>query len=135
MKSLKREGFTTAHEIAVCKGYNDLVPILEPKSYHIIPSSSLEKLETSVHNLMQKLAGDKVFYSYPIFQENLKYLLTHYSFPPLDYETRNSTPSVISHDGDGHSESFLVGSHPNHVRSEFPPPSPLTPPAPQNVTH
>lgn len=67
MKSLKREGFITAHEIAVCKGYNDLVSILEPKAYHIIPSSSLEKLETNVHSLMQKLAGDKVFYSYPIF--------------------------------------------------------------------
>lgn len=60
MKSLEREGLITAHEIAVRKGYNDLVPILEPKLYHIIPSSSLEKLEANVHNLMQNLAGDKV---------------------------------------------------------------------------
>lgn len=62
----------TAHEIAVRKGYNDLVPILEPKLYHIIPSSSLEKLETNVHNLMQNLAGDKVSkvaIICPIFQE------------------------------------------------------------------
>lgn len=60
MKSLKREGLITAHGIAVRKGYNDLIPILKPNLYHIIPSNSLSKLENDVHNLMQKLAGDKV---------------------------------------------------------------------------
>lgn len=60
MKSLEREGFITAYEIAVREGYNDLVAILEPKLYHIIPSDSLSKLEDMVHSLMRNLAGDKV---------------------------------------------------------------------------
>lgn len=61
MKSLEREEFVTAHAIAVTKGHEDLIPILEPKPYHIISEPTLEKLERNVHNLMRTLAGDKVY--------------------------------------------------------------------------
>lgn len=126
MKSLEREGFITAHEIAVRKGHTNLVPILEPKLYHIISSDSLEKLEKKVHTLMQSLVGDKVStITIPLYNFSRKYL-TH----PLsvDYKARYPSPSVISHDGDGHSESFPMGSNPYHVWSEFPLPLSLSPP-------
>lgn len=117
MKSLEREGFITAHEIAVRKGYDDLVPILEPKPHHIIPGNSLQTLEGNVHSLMQSLAGDKVSQSYCFPSHHAReYYSRHYPDP----KTRHPSPSTISHDGDGHSDSFPMDSHPHHVRSKFP---------------
>lgn len=87
MKSLQRERFVTAHEIAVRKGYKDLVHILEPKFHHIIPSTSLDKLESKVHHLMLDLAGDKVI---PISYSPPPYSRREYKLKPTTFRLQNT---------------------------------------------
>lgn len=60
IKSLRRERFVTAYEIAKDKGYEDLIPILEPRIHHSVPEDTLEKLEQHVHDLLRRLEGNKV---------------------------------------------------------------------------
>lgn len=60
IKSLRRERSVTAYEIAKAKGYEGLLPILEPRIYHSFPDDTLEKLEQHVHDLLRRLEGNKV---------------------------------------------------------------------------
>lgn len=60
IKSLRRERFVTAYEIAKAKGYEDLIPILEPRIHHSVPDDTLVKLEQHVHDLLRRLEGNKV---------------------------------------------------------------------------
>ena len=60
MKSLKREGFVTAQDIAVEKGLNDIASLLAPCVYHRITRETLATLESRVHRLMQELARENV---------------------------------------------------------------------------
>ena len=60
IKSLRRERFVTAYEIAKAKGYEDLISILEPRIHHSVPEDTLVKLEQQVHDLLRRLEGNKV---------------------------------------------------------------------------
>lgn len=60
IKSMQRERFVTAYEIAKAKGYEDLIPILEPRIHHPVPDDTLVKLEQQVHDLLRRLEGNKV---------------------------------------------------------------------------
>lgn len=62
MRSLEREGYVTAQDIARGKGYDKLARLLEPRIHHPIPRDILEKLERRVHDLMRTVAGTLVRY-------------------------------------------------------------------------
>ena len=60
MKSLEREGFVTAQDVAHKKGYAELALLLEPKICHPVAKDILEKLESRLHHLMKTVAGKMV---------------------------------------------------------------------------
>lgn len=139
MKSLKKDGFVTAHDIALRKGYDDLIPILKPKPHHIIPSNSLEKLEKNVHNLMQGLARDKVSNPtifHPITQETTTHATTQIlkhaiRLPQLSVmtEMNTSTPSlwipIPTMYGVSPPHPDTPNSHPTLLTKSPPPTKPL----------
>ena len=65
LKSDKREGNLTAKEVAIRRGNESIVPILEPKIHHPIVAATLEKLELNLHGLMMSLAGSYVSQARP----------------------------------------------------------------------
>ena len=62
MRSLERDGYVTAQDIARKRGYNQLALLLEPRIHHSIHRDILEKLELGVHDVMKTVAGTLVRY-------------------------------------------------------------------------
>lgn len=60
MRSLEREGYVTAQDIARNRGYDQLALLLEPRIHHPIPREILEKLELRVHDVMRTVVGTSV---------------------------------------------------------------------------
>lgn len=65
LKSDKREGYLAAKEVAIRRGNESIVSILEPKIHHPIAAATLEKLESNLHDLMMRFAGSYVSQTRP----------------------------------------------------------------------
>lgn len=64
MKSHRRENFVTARDIALRRGYERLIGILEPNTHHNIAADKLDRLEVHLHDLMRSLAGRFVSFAH-----------------------------------------------------------------------
>ena len=64
MKSHRRENFVTARDVALRRGYERLISILEPNIHHNIAADKLDRLEVYLHDLMRRLAGRFVSFAH-----------------------------------------------------------------------
>jgi hypothetical protein len=64
MKSQRRENFVTARDVAVRRGHEGLIGILEPKIHYKIAADELDRLEIHLHDLMRRLAGRFVSFAH-----------------------------------------------------------------------